>query len=741
MDNPAPQESRSRKRMVPLATRPCDEEAGAEKEEEQPEKEEEQGNEDEGLRRSKRQRREPMEDWALAKFRETYKDVKLSDGQKEALEVAKRGDNLSVSGSGGTGKSLAAKMLIGTLMLEKRKTVRVVASTGGAAQLIGGDTAHSALGDGINPDDPVKSAVRLLSKNKGKKADYWCDTEVLFFDEVGMIEPVFFEWMAMTVGHIRARRKVKGSFFTGADGKRVVRPFGGIQVIVFGDFLQLQPIVKGIPRGYIPTVTDGLLEFPFQLDVWRELDFHCIELTHVFRQSDRPFVAALNDIRFGRVTPHAARMFESCVGRRFEDAEDDESKRPTRIYTKRDKVNEYNKMMMEKLPKPEKRYRGTIQYDYEPGALADYETKSRFGRHAFNLKKHCRVPEELALRKGALVMLTRNLRYGGLTNGSVGVVVGFVVSVAPPAKPDGAETKGEALDVPSAAPYDPDAGVGFSGDTTKTEEEAIIEDDEEAVVYDESWSKDDESFEWLPRVRWNNGMVTTVTIQSWSTKEPGCGGVYYWHLPLIPAWASTAHAAQGQTLERVIIDTNNTFACGQLYIALSRATSLEGISLLNWDPTAARAHPKAIEYYRNGMRWDYPVSSATATDPSTLLGGGDHHHNPPIGNRPVSRLYQPGVAPGPATRAGSSAPARGRGRGRSGTNTSAPPPPAQMVIINSRKSNRSNIDALRREIMPSLGATGAVRNNYCAPEVQAKAAANSKREYDNKSGRGRGGRN
>jgi ATP-dependent DNA helicase PIF1 len=70
-------------------------------------------------------------------------------------------------------------------------------------------------------------------------------------------------------------------------------------------------------------------------------------------------------------------------------------------------------------------------------------------------------------------------------------------------------------------------------------------------------------------------------------------------VPLILAWALSVHKSQGQTLQRVRVDLRNTFEKGQAYVALSRATSLERLEVLNFDPLKVMAHPRVIEWYED----------------------------------------------------------------------------------------------------------------------------------------------
>jgi len=90
-----------------------------------------------------------------------------------------------------------------------------------------------------------------------------------------------------------------------------------------------------------------------------------------------------------------------------------------------------------------------------------------------------------------------------------------------------------------------------------------------------------------------------VTPENWKVELPsGEIQVSRTQLPLILAWAMSIHKSQGQTLERVKVDLGRVFEKGQAYVALSRATSLDGLQVLNFDAKKVQAHPKVIEWSR-----------------------------------------------------------------------------------------------------------------------------------------------
>jgi len=101
-----------------------------------------------------------------------------------------------------------------------------------------------------------------------------------------------------------------------------------------------------------------------------------------------------------------------------------------------------------------------------------------------------------------------------------------------------------------------------------------------------------------PIVKFTNGQVITVLPEEWSIELPGGQTVATRRqVPLVLAWALSIHKSQGQTLERVKVDLGKVFEKGQAYVALSRATSLEGLQVINFNANKVMAHRKVLQFY------------------------------------------------------------------------------------------------------------------------------------------------
>jgi ATP-dependent DNA helicase PIF1 len=146
----------------------------------------------------------------------------LCQEQEELVELAENGRNIFYTGAAGTGKSVTTKAIVDSLQAAGKR-VQVVASTGRAALNVGGTTTYAYLGIGLGASNKAMAHSEKIARASGQRFE---DTDVLIIDEVSMIENNHFE---------RIDRMLKA-------GRKSNLPFGGVQVIVTGDFCQLPPI-------------------------------------------------------------------------------------------------------------------------------------------------------------------------------------------------------------------------------------------------------------------------------------------------------------------------------------------------------------------------------------------------------------------------------------------------------------------------------------------------------------------
>lgn len=511
-------------------------------------------------------------------------ESQLSPQQAHVLELVSRGRNLFLTGGGGVGKSFVIHQIVAAQRAAGR-VVAVSASTGVAADHIGGVTLHSLLGLGL-ANEPLPRLIAAARRNP-KLARVWKRMELLVVDEVSMLDPVFFETVDRVVKVLRGNTEL---------------PFGGLQVVLVGDFFQLPPVhTRPIDGG--DGDDDNIVVFCFQTETWRNAIDTVVELRHSFRQAgDRAFEELLNRARVGactaadiallstRLAPasttttraHQRRRrqpkrrdddddesfdFDVCFGnkpspsptsttlhkeltveeeeKKEEDAENKSARvEPTRMHARRMNVDSINEVKLAELESTggggEEVFYAVVSCTVQRGGRdgVNRERRARLEKVAERLKAHSPVKTELHLRVGAQVMLLWNLdTEQGLVNGSRGVVV--------------------------------------------------------------RWSRSSTAAKPVVRFTRQPDVDVVIDPHTWEYKVEDTGTVSFTQIPLQLAWAITVHKAQGLSMDCVEMALDESvFEHGQAYVALSRVTSLAGLHLLSFNPRVIVAHPLVAAFYR-----------------------------------------------------------------------------------------------------------------------------------------------
>ena len=296
--------------------------------------------------------------------------------QTTALNILKSGKNVFITGSAGTGKTYLLKQYIRYLK-ERRVYPTIVAPTGIAASHLGGQTIHSFFALGIR-ESIDESYVEFMMEKKYLKSRF-AKLRVLIIDEVSMVSPELFTSMDLVL---------RG--FKGVDA-----PFGGVQVVLSGDFFQLPPVSKE-PKEK---------RFAWQSPSWRELDLQTCYLQEKFRQADSRLIDVLDDIRSGNISEATNKALEERMNVSLP-----EGTKVTQLYTHNADVERINLAELNKLEGKEKLY--------------VYEAKGS-AKNIEKIFKSSLVLEELWLKKGALVIFIKNSPDGEYVNGTTGVVQSF----------------------------------------------------------------------------------------------------------------------------------------------------------------------------------------------------------------------------------------------------------------------------------------------------------------------------
>lgn len=326
------------------------------------------------------------------------------------------------------------------------------------------------------------------------------------------------------------------------------RPWGGIQLIITGDFFQLPPVPDHDRKA------DGT-KFAFDAATWSTSIDHTIGLTQVFRQRDPQFASMLNEMRLGRISQGTVDAFKALSRPlKFDDGIDSAELYPTRA-----QVDGSNERRLRELPGESHRYEAMDSGD---AAVRD------------KLLANMMSPKSLELKINAQVMLIKNMD-DTLVNGSLGRVIAFSDEKTFDMK--GADSYDD-MDDGMAKAKRKLQGFGYDGDSSASggRKYPVVEFVSSVGVPRAILCQPEE---W--KVELPNGEVQAKRVQ----------------LPLILAWALSIHKAQGQTLERVTVNLGRVFEKGQAYVALSRATCQQGLRVLGFDKSKVMAHVRVVDFY------------------------------------------------------------------------------------------------------------------------------------------------
>lgn len=313
--------------------------------------------------------------------------------QEQALSILKTGANIFLTGEPGSGKTYTINRFISWLR-EHGIEPAVTASTGIAATHINGHTIHSWSGIGIRRE-LTKYDMGRIANNK-RVANRVRSAHILIIDEISMLSA---RTLTLVENACRALR-----------GDR--EPFGGLQVVLVGDFFQLPPVVarehdeeNSFDSALFETANDDEKSvFAFNSPAWSALDLKVCYLSEQYRQNDQVFLEILSAIRSGTVS---ARHRELLQTRFLQNTTED----TTQFFSHNVDVDLVNNAKLFKLcGKPR---------------IFDME-KHGPERLTLRLARGCLSPEKLVLKIGAQVMFTKNdtLRRR-FVNGTTGTVSGF----------------------------------------------------------------------------------------------------------------------------------------------------------------------------------------------------------------------------------------------------------------------------------------------------------------------------
>ena len=477
----------------------------------------------------------------------------LSPEQKYAYEKVCRGENVFITGPGGSGKSYLIEKIV-QHFTSIAVCYQITSTTGCSAVLLSNNiqicgrninvkTIHSFSGIGLckgDNDTIINKAVNnfFLSKR-------WRQIKVLIIDEVSMMSCKLFNVIESIA----------------RESRRNDLPFGNIQIILLGDFLQLPPIHD---------INDPeTAKFCFESEEWYKtipLQNH-IELKTVFRQKDEIFRNILNEIRMGEISKMSEDVLKSLVGKEY-DAESHFGIIPLQILPTRREVSFVNQSYYDKIHAIEYTFHHDLKTNvaiYTDGknippeiikksknlqsnpTLMEIEIK--------NLKNNIPVEDSISLKEGVPVMIVFNLDIeNSICNGTLGIVSGF----------------------------------SKNGDTH------------------------------IPIVRFDNGCERLIGFHTWQHSE--FPTITFSQIPLTLAYASSIHKQQGSSIAMARMNLGKSvFEDSQIYVALSRMTSLDGLYLDSFESSKISVNKKAKEFYESFPIQDYSSSCSSSSSPSSSL--------------------------------------------------------------------------------------------------------------------------
>ena len=414
------------------------------------------------------------------------------------------GTNLFLTGKAGTGKTTFLKRLKEV----SPKRMIVVAPTGVAAINAGGVTIHSFFQLPFGPYIPSSPEYRggktdFKNQFRKDKINIIRSMDLLVIDEVSMVRADLLDAISDVLRRYKDHSK----------------PFGGVQLLLIGDLQQLAPVAKddewNLLKEHYPST------FFFDSKALSESNYFCIELTHVYRQSDTNFINLLNNIRENRFDDETLQQLNQ---RYIPNFRPDEQSGYITLTTHNYQAQQINNRKLAELPGQPYAFSAEINNDFPEYS---YPTD-----------------DKLILKCGAQVMFVKNdssseKRY---YNGKIGKIV-FI----------------------------------NSNKITVVDREG-----NEIVVEKETW----------------NNVKYTIDPETQEITETISGT--FSQYPLKTAWAITIHKSQGLTFEHAIIDASAAFSHGQVYVALSRCKTLEGLVL-------------SSQITRNAMINDYRIQEFTSS--------------------------------------------------------------------------------------------------------------------------------
>ena len=404
--------------------------------------------------------------------------IELNDQFKQALDMMEHTSrSVFITGRAGTGKSTLLNYFRDTT----GKSIAVLAPTGVAALNVKGQTIHSFFG--FKTNITLERVRKIRYSDEGN--NIYKKLDAIVIDEISMVRADLLDCVDK---------------FLRLNGPKRGRPFGGIQMVFFGDLYQLPPVVTGTEKAVIKELY--ATPYFYSAGVFDSLEMEFMELEKVYRQHEGQFLNLLNSIRNNTIDEDGLELLKQRYMPQFEPPPND-----FYIYmtTTNKLAGQINSQRLAELEGRAYVFTARIEGEFDD--------------------KYLPTATDLQVKVGAQIMMVNNDADGRWVNGSIGKITDVTV-----------DKDGESVLI------------------------AELTDGTEIEISPYTW----EIFKFFVE----EGQLQSETV----------GRLRQY--PLMLAWAVTIHKSQGKTFDKVVIDIGSgTFSYGQIYVALSRCTALEGIVL------------------------------------------------------------------------------------------------------------------------------------------------------------------
>lgn len=308
--------------------------------------------------------------------------IEINEDAAKALMLINSGKNVFITGKAGTGKTTLLRKIRDDF--QGKKVMITLAPTGVAAENAGGYTMHSFLRLPLTPYAPNYKKNDLYSLDDGS-IDVVKQLDIIIIDEISMVRCDMLDAADNILRHYRDSDK----------------PFGGIQLIMFGDLYQLMPVAEAKDWNKIKVFYET--PYFFSSSVLSNMEYYICELNKVYRQKNTDFVRTLNNIRVGKITLSDINLINSRYV-----PENNSNRNAITLMTRNRKTKIFNNIELEKIP-------GNAQH---------------YKAQAVNWHEKLPTDWDLCLKPGARVMFVRN---DNLFNKYVNGTMGWVVETSPDA--------------------------------------------------------------------------------------------------------------------------------------------------------------------------------------------------------------------------------------------------------------------------------------------------------------------